>query len=262
MSYADMMDQRDRLQKPLAASLAMHLAVTGLVIGWTWYQDQRKRDVFGDPNSNPGSVSVQPVNGIPMPTRAPRNPVANETESMVPAASKPEVRKREAEDPDEIAIGRKDLKKKKRKEAKEAVTKRFREDEQRPNQMASTTGARASSALFVPMAGGGGGIGMGTGNPFGTQFGWYAKLISERVSQKWRTQDIDARINEAPPMIVTFDIQRDGRVQNVAVVRTSSNYALDASAKRAVTEASPLPPLPEGFQRSSATVEIQFQFRR
>jgi TonB family protein len=262
MGYADMMDQRDRLQKPLAASVAMHVAVTGVVMFWTWYQEQRKPVPFGDATGIPGAVAVQLADGIPMVTRGPRNPVANETESQVPAAAKPETRKREAEDPNEIAIGRKDLKKKKQREAKEAYTKRHREEEQRPNQMASTTGARASSAIFVPMSGGGGGVGLGAGNPFGSQFGWYAKLISERVSAKWRTQEIDARLTEAPPVTVTFEILRDGTVRNVTVLRTSGNYALDTSTRRAVIEASPLPPLPDGFQRSSATVEIQFQFRR
>ncbi|MCS7025828.1 MAG: TonB family protein [Bryobacteraceae bacterium] len=262
MSYAELMDRGEPLHKPLAASIALHLFVTGVILGWTWYHERRKATPFGDEIGIPGAVTIQPTNGIPMMSRGPRNPVANDTESQVPAPSKPEPRRRSQEDPDAIAIGRKDLKKRSQAERRETAMKRFREEEQPSNQLASTTGARASSSLFVPLSSGGGGVGVGSGNPFGAQFGWYARLISERISQKWRTQDIDPRLQEAPPAVISFEILRDGAVRNATLIQSSGNYLVDATARRAIQEASPLPPLPQGFAGNTATVEIRFHFRR
>lgn len=262
MAYAESMERDDRLQRPLAASLALHAAITGVMIGWGWYQS-RGRDTFGDPNSIPGAVAVSLTDAIPMMTRGPRNRVANDTESQVPAKAKPEPKVREAEPEDAIAIGRQKKKERtKKKREREVVQPRYREEPERVNQMASTTGAQASAAMFTPLTSGGGGVGVGTGNPFGTQFGYYGKLITERIAQKWRTQDIDARLQTAPAASVSFDILRDGSVQNVQLVKTSGNYAVDTSARRAVMEAGPFPPLPNGFNRSSASIEINFLLKR
>jgi outer membrane biosynthesis protein TonB len=45
-------------------------------------------------------------------------------------------------------------------------------------------------------------------------------------------------------------------------VETSGNYALDTSARRAVLDANPLPPLPPGFPRNDANVDLLFSLRQ
>ena len=62
--------------------------------------------------------------------------------------------------------------------------------------------------------------------------------------------------------IVTFSIYRDGRAGDVRIVQSSGNPMVDISAQRAVLDASPFPPLPQGFERSSANIEFQFQLKR
>ena len=88
------------------------------------------------------------------------------------------------------------------------------------------------SPMFAP-AKGGGGIGLGSTNPFGTRLGWYADLIRQRVAEKWRTQDLDSKLNNFEA-IVTFDIRRDGSVTNIRLIQRSGNYTVDTSAMRAV----------------------------
>ena len=122
-------------------------------------------------------------------------------------------------------------------------------------------GQSASSPLYAP-APGSGGVGVGEGTPFGTRFGAYAALIRDRVAQKWRTEQVDARIRSLPSAIVTFDIQRGGQVRNVRVVQSSGNVALDYSAQRAVMEAAPFEPLPAAYSGSSATIEFWFTLKR
>ena len=61
-------------------------------------------------------------------------------------------------------------------------------------------------------------------------------------------------------VIVLFEIQRDGQIREPTVERSSGNNLYDQAAIRAVTEASPLPPLPPEFKASSLRVHFGFEF--
>ena len=62
-------------------------------------------------------------------------------------------------------------------------------------------------------------------------------------------------------VVVLFEIQRDGQIREPTVERTSGNSLYDQSALRAVTEASPFPPLPPEFKASSLRVHFGFEFQ-
>ncbi|MBI3680107.1 MAG: TonB family protein [Acidobacteria bacterium] len=258
VAYADAFEHQDRVTGFLAASLAFHAAITGGLLLWDWYYN-RPRDRFGDPNALGAGVTVTAVSQIPLPSRGRTNPVANETESQAPQRPKPKVTKAAPEDESAIPIlkSRKPGKKQKTLIAQQRYQPRKEYD---ANQVYSSTGARVSTPMFGTTSAGG--VGVGVTNPFGTRFGWYADLIRQRVAEKWRTQDLDARLETAPIVIVTFDIQRTGQVGNIRLLQRSGNYAIDLSAQRAIQEASPLPPLPDGFERNAASVEFRFQFKR
>ena len=96
----------------------------------------------------------------------------------------------------------------------------------------------------------------------GNRFPGYAKQIEELVAQKWRTGDVEARIQTAPPTIVTFDLMRAGTARNIQVLQRSGIPTLDFSAQRAVLEASPFPPIPPGYDRDSVQVEFSFELKR
>jgi periplasmic protein TonB len=82
------------------------------------------------------------------------------------------------------------------------------------------------------------------------------------VAQKWKTTDVDARLQTAPTVIATFDLMRDGSVKNFQILQRSGNPALDYSVQRAVLEASPFPPIPQGYEKDSAKVEFWFELKR
>ncbi|MBL8173900.1 MAG: TonB family protein [Bryobacterales bacterium] len=253
--------RQDQLSKPLAASLVFHLSIVALVGGFTWLHN-KDRIPIGDPNAGPGGATVDLVESIPGFRQSRQvEKVANETESQTPSLPKPQVQPREEEDdPDAISLksNRKQPKKKTKKQpvAKMSNQKRL----YTPDQLYSSTRARVSTPMLAP-AKGGGGIGLGSSNPFGTRLGWYADLIRQRVAEKWRTQDLDARLNDLEA-IVTFDIRKDGSVTNIRLIQRSGNYSVDTSAMRAIGEASPLPPLPKEFERTIASVEFQFKLQR
>jgi len=261
MAHADILDQPDSLNKPLLGSLALHGAVFGVLLV-SGAALTGHREAWGDANSGgPGSVAINVVNRIPLPSRAGVvNPLANNTESNVPTpppAAK--AQKQAPEEPDALPI-RSRSHEKPADAAKSAQNNWRAKQQDRNNQLYSDSG----QALVSPMIGqtGSGGVGIGQGSPFGNRFGNYVTILRQRVAEKWRTGDVDPRIKTAPSAIVTFDLQRDGTVRNVRVAQSSGNSVLDYSAQRAIYDASPFPPLPAGYERNDATIEFWFELRR
>src|SRR5689334_15388937 len=101
----DILDERERMGGPLAFAIFLHIGVVVFVIGYGLYA-ARLGPQFGDPNASGGTaVTVTPVQTIPIPHRqGPENPVANDTNTVVPSApAKQEVEKQEPV-PDKNAV--------------------------------------------------------------------------------------------------------------------------------------------------------------
>lgn len=263
MRHVDILDERDSLKRPLLGSVLLHVAIFGSIAVMT-IAHVGKRESWGDPNSaGGGAFTVTPVKAIPLPGRTgPINKVASDTESQIPepVKAKPEPKRAVKEEPDAIALNSR------KKNAKTEKTERYASNRRDPreynnNQIFSRAGQAATSPLYG-LAPGSGGVGVGNGMPFGNRFGAYAQLIRERVAQRWRTETVDGRIKTLPPAIVTFEIMRNGEVRNIKVFQSSGNYALDASAQRAITEAAPFAPLPAQYDGNSATIEFWFELKR
>lgn len=262
MPHADILDQADSLNKPLVGSFALHAGVFGILLFWGTVLSG-PHETWGDANSGgPGSVSINVVNKIPLPSRSGIvNPLANPTESAVPTpppAAKPK-KLAPPEEPDAIPLKSRTHPKPSDVARSAANTWRAKQQD-RPNQLYSAAG----QALVSPLVGqvGSGGVGVGLGSPFGNRFGNYVTILRQKVAEKWHTEDLDARIHTLPTAIVTFDLQRDGTVRNVHLAQTSGNQTLDYSAQRAIYDASPFPPLPATYDRNAATIEFWFELRR
>jgi protein TonB len=133
-------------------------------------------------------------------------------------------------------------------------------DELDPNKIKSQQAPAVSSPMFA--VSGAGRIGAGANTTLGSRFGEYSGRIQQLVTQHWRTGDVDASIRTAPQVIVSFEIRRDGNISAPRVVQSSGISTLDFSARRAILEAGPFPPLPQAFERNSATFEIVFELQR
>ena len=90
-------------------------------------------------------------------------------------------------------------------------------------------------------------------------FTWYLQQVQRKVTEKWvqptRTTEPGLRV------VVLFEIARDGQVTTSKVEQTSGNSWYDQSALRAIIEANPFPPLPEGFPGQSLRVHFGFDFK-
>ncbi|WP_321476593.1 TonB family protein [uncultured Paludibaculum sp.] len=259
--HVDVLAERDSLRRPLVGSLMLHGALFG-TIGLLTVFNIGKSTTWGDPNSmGGGSVSVTPVQRIPLPGRTgPKNPVAEDTQSEIPEEVKPKPKTKQAvkDDPDAIP-----MKSKKRQKADrtERASNRTAKREYYENQVYANTGQAASSPIFG-MAPGSGQVGVGSNSPFGSHCGAYATLLRDRVGQRWRTDQVDARIHTLPPAIVTFDLARTGQVTRISLSQSSGNATLDYSAQRAITEAAPFQPIPPECEGNPAHIEFWFQLKR
>ncbi len=259
--HIDILGERESLRRPLVWSVALHgfvfalLAAQGLV-------GRRNPELWGNPNSIGGSsVGITPVSAIPLPSRGGVvNPLARDTESSVPEPpeARSQARRSAEEDPTAIAIKGREIGQRRQRPGTRQLARL--QPPSNAGQLYSTEGR----ALSSPMIGqtGSGGVGIGPGGAFGTRFGYYRDLLERMVARKWRTIDVDARLQTAPPVIVTFLIRRNGVAGDVRLEQSSGNRALDYSALRAIYEAQPFPPLPAGYERDEAKIEFWFQLRR
>jgi periplasmic protein TonB len=261
--HADILDRPEPLLQSFWGSVLLHGLVLGsvLLIGVI---ERGSHLNIGDVNGGGiGGVMVKPVANIPLPDRGGQvNPVANDTESMVPEAPKtaPKVQpKVKPPSPNAIAL-----------KSDKAMPKRPHEATSQPNkwrdqqpasisQIYSTGGPRVQSPN-IGMSGAGG-VNVGNNSPFGQQFGSYAALIRDTVARNWKTSDVNPQIRTAPVVVVTFTIQQDGSVTNVRVSQKSGIEPLDISAQRAVWD-SKFSALPLGFPKSQADVELKFELKR
>jgi len=254
-THTDILDQQESLRGPFVGSVALHAAVAGLLVVST-LSFQSHREVWGGPTHAGDAVAVNAVKSIPLPSRSgPVNPVANDTESQVQQAPKPEPKK-QVKVPDENAIPLKSRNAK--KQPKQQAQQIYHPQPLRPNQVTAAEAPAARTPLFQKP--GGGTVGMGQNNALGDRFGAYADLVAQRVTEKWQTTGLAGM--SAPIVVVTFSILRDGSVKNAQVAQRSGNSTLDYSALRAVMDAAPFPPLPSAYDRNEANVELRFQLQR
>jgi protein TonB len=261
ISHPHILEEPERLSRWMAGSVVLHLALAGALVGLE-IQGNRHPEQWGSPSGGGwGSVSVNPVAQIPLPQRAaPQNPVANDTESAIPTPPPKKAPPKAApkKQPDLDAIPLKSRNAQRRLQPDYSAPNRFRQQQQDvPNQVYSRVGQAANTPLYGMR--GGGGVGVGDNSPFGTQFGWYAKLLVDQVGRRWDTSTVSPRVQNAA--VVVFTIKRDGSVSNVRISQRSGDANLDFSALRAVQDAAPFPALPAQFTKSEADVELRFSLK-
>ncbi len=261
MPHVDILDQPERLSRPLVGSLFLHISIAAFLVSYNWIAS-RTPVKWGDPNGGGiGAVAVNAVSSIKLPSRGgPENPVANDTESRAPEApAKKKVQQKvKTPEPDAIPIKSRSARKRAMETAASQPNKFREQQKDLPNQVYSS--GQAASSRMYNMAGGGG-LQLGNDSPFGTEFGWYAKLLRDKVAQNWRTADLNSR-QVLPPVVVTFTIRRDGSLAGpVQITQRSGNAAVDFSAQRAVLDSVPFSQLPTQFSKNEAQVELRFNLK-
>jgi hypothetical protein len=255
-AQAGLLDEREPIGGAFWGAVVLHVALFGGLALFNWVSN---RTSFGAPDAGGAAVGVEAVKSLPLMHRGPTNPVANDSKSEVPQApAKQEAVKEREIPPDAVRI-----KGKAPKKAAVTTTKpRFRSfDDLQPNQLTSTQPQAVSNQAFTAMPGAGR-VGTGANTTLGKQFPAYAAQIQQIIARKWRTSDVDPSVKTAPPVVATFEILRDGSVRAVALLDKSGISTLDFSVQRAILDSNPFPPLPLGFDKDSAKVELWFELKR
>ena len=260
----DPLEQHEGLRRPLMLSASCHAALfAGTIVFSLWNAPIS----LGDPNGQLGqAVSVNIMQGIPLPRSQSRldNPVANPVKHDVPAVPEPPKPQAKApeDDPEAVPLQAKNDPKK-AAERKTAAPVRKNPPPTQPNQVGSSTGGRLNSPLLTGQQtkGGTGGVGFGTGSPFGARFGWYADALQRRLAEEWSRSLGQISGASTRPTIVSFTISQNGGIENPQIVASSGNRSMDYSAVRAVTNTNPFRPLPRDIGKRAIQVEITFQLQ-
>ena len=260
--HADILDDRESLRNPFFASVGFHAGIAALIYLFT-VVSHANRITLGTTNPGYGSaVSVNSVHTIPlMPRHGPTNPVAHDTENVIPQRQpeKPQPKQQvHKPEPPKNAIPIKSRAPEK-PAPHDYLRPQYQKQPARPNQVYSREAPAAVNPMYQK-PGSTAGVGLNPNSLVGTQFGAYGQALMEAVGNHWNTGGLSGRTQTA---VVNVDILRDGSIRNPKIVQSSGNYDIDRSALRAVTEAVnqpyKIPPLPREYSGSFLNVDFLFQ---
>jgi TonB family protein len=83
----------------------------------------------------------------------------------------------------------------------------------------------------------------------------YLGTMIQLIQRNW-----NGRQNVQGATMVKFTIQRDGRLTNIELEKSSGYFALDQTAQRSLLLTRQLPPLPGAFSEPTLTVHLNFQY--
>ena len=88
-------------------------------------------------------------------------------------------------------------------------------------------------------------------------FAYYLSTIKTKIAGYWR---VPGTTSETIVCRVYFRIDRNGAVRSTSIETSSGNILFDQAAQRAVIQANPLPPLPQGFGDDYLGVHFSFAY--
>ncbi len=246
------------LERMATVSVALHATVIALMLfapGRLWSrQPEAPKTVMtitlGGGTPGPSSGGMTNIGGRPVQTTAP--PEARREAARPPAATAPEMvlpkpnsRPIRAQPPPSAVT-----------QAPEGARGRTltRGQEVTTGSAVAETGARGQGFGLSTGGGAGSGSYLDVANFCCPD---YLMLMIERIRANWNAQQ-----ETAGDALLKFTIQRDGRITDVAVEKSSGYAALDITAQRALAVTRTLPPLPAAFPNPTLTVHLNFQYQR
>lgn len=103
-----------------------------------------------------------------------------------------------------------------------------------------------------------GGTGSGVGGIYTTgdfPYVWYLNRIKQRLLSNWNPPGY---YQDQIAVQVKFIVQRNGRITNVEVEKTSGDSFFDQSGLRTVFYSDPLPPLPSEYPENQLGIHVKF----
>jgi protein TonB len=256
----DIFLEHSHLGRPLALSVGLHVALTGIIILFGVFLPGRSGSTWGAGGGG-DAIGVSLVSAIPLPasTTQAQNVLANESKGL--SKSQPQEKH---EEPDAIPIADKTSKTKPKPVTTASKAKSQPQPEEESNEVPFGQGGPVSGPYGTfSAAGAKGGFGFqGGGGDFGSVYAWYVRVVQQKVSENWLKYEVDPSIRQANRVYVLFDINRSGQPTNVQIEQSSGVPSLDQSAVRAIQRIDTFGPLPAQYPGSKVTVEFWFDYKR
>lgn len=88
-------------------------------------------------------------------------------------------------------------------------------------------------------------------------FGYYLVTVRRKIATNWM---VPAGSSREMFCKIYFRVKRSGEIDSPLIEQSSGSFLFDQAALRAVLDASPLPPLPGGFQERYLGVHFSFAY--
>ncbi len=85
---------------------------------------------------------------------------------------------------------------------------------------------------------------------------WYITQIRNSLWSEWEKR---RPAGNTLTSMISFAIARDGKIKNLKITKSSGDDSFDFSAKSAVINAGPFPPLPMLYEKDELTVTVEFK---
>jgi TonB family protein len=91
------------------------------------------------------------------------------------------------------------------------------------------------------------------------EYTWYSASVAGILSKNW-VRSLAPPDLRGTSVIARFRIYEDGKIDDIILVKRCNVFALDQEVIRAISNSSPLPPLPKGFQKQSLVAQYEFVY--
>jgi TonB family protein len=253
----DRMHEPAGLQKMAVVSVLLHGSIAALLVlapgGWLSQKVETPREVMtislaaGTPGPTSGGMTS--ISSRPVQVATPPEELKKPEPIRAPAAKAPEMTIPQRGAPSRTGST-------KVTEAPEQARGRT------PTKGAETSAGSALAETGVR----GRGFGLTTGGGGGTGSTLdvdnfccpdYIQLMVQQIHANW-----DYRVEATGIPVVKFTIQRDGRITDVALIKSSGYAANDINAQRALARTKQLAPLPAQFPNPTLGVQLSFEYKR
>jgi len=252
----DRMHEPAGLQQMAVASVLLHASVAAFLIlapgGWLASKNEAPREVMtislaaGMPGPTSGGMTA--IGGRPVQVATPPAELKKPEPIRAPAAKAPEMT----------------IPEKNAKSRTGATNITQAPDEARgrtPTRGAETS--KGSTLAETGVRGQGFGLTTSGGGGTGSQLDVdnfccpdYIQLMVQQVYGNW-----DYKVERPGLTVVKFTIQRDGRITDIALTRSSGFTAHDINAQRALARTRQLTPLPTQFPNPTLGVQLSFDYK-
>lgn len=251
-SVLDSRKREDRLpMKSIALSFAIHIGcLAAIYFGTRIFENQGNFSPFI-------SASLVPAKGLPSFSQA--APSKKVEEPVVQKEPEQEKSTEEA-----VKLPTLEATKKTREKTKEDTSKKDKSASKEISSSSGNSGTGKPGERYGLPTGSEEGYGAESGSISSMtvddfEYTWYSASVAGILSKNW-VRSIAPPELKGTSVIARFRIYDDGRIDDVFLVKKCGIFALDQEVIRAVQNASPLPPLPKGFQKKSLVAQYEFVY--